>query len=308
MDADWALLDRDFYVDAVMYAVTLSGLYLMLVEGADNEMIRELGRNKGFPACEIVHTLAQLGVVRYSGQRWLWCGAPPDPRRITRIDAVRRWVHLVPFCEEALAPWKHAADDMRLTDSGQEMNTFLIANINPSTGMRWLDIGGGTGDLARQLSQMGVDVTMLDTPSVIARCRTRSFSSVRLVAGDVLAGLPTGPFDVVSAVRFLEEFSATQVRQIFHHMRKQLAPNGIVCVISSVDDNTLWSKLFAIEVASTSPKGRTYSVRTLGILAAREHLALMRMKTHGPYTLIVLRRMTLAGRRKDRDTMQLVEY
>ena len=82
---------------------------------------------------------------------------------------------------------------------------FFVDRVRP--GERVLDIGSGKGELAADLvERAGATVVGIDhDPHHLAFARERfSGERLRFEAGDVLAGLPAGPFDVVVLSNVLE--------------------------------------------------------------------------------------------------------
>ncbi len=297
MDVDWALLGQEFYMEAVIYTAVATGLHALLADGADDSAVGRLGEQCRFPAKAIVEVLGTAGLVQKDAAgRWRWERGAPSAEMVNRMDAVRRWVTLSTPRAEHLASWKRDADDERLSSSGAAINNFVMSVMHPQAGCRWLDIGGGTAELAGTLARSGVQVTVMDTPPVISRMRSQAVPGLTLYAGDALKGLPRGKFGVISAVRFIEDFTSSQVRQLLKTMRSSLAHGGSICLVSSLDDDTLWAKLFAVEISSINPNGRIYSERLLRVLAARERLAVALQAHCGPYALMVLRPARVARR------------
>jgi SAM-dependent methyltransferase len=127
--------------------------------------------------------------------------ADPDKRRAVRellvtYDDVYRELDLAAIAYEGGVHPKH-----RLT----HYHDFFVERVRP--GERVLDIGSGKGELAHDLVvRAGADVVGVDhDPSHLAFARA-NFTHDRLEfrAGDVLAELPAGHFDVVVLSNVLE--------------------------------------------------------------------------------------------------------
>jgi SAM-dependent methyltransferase len=146
--------------------------------------------------------LMPLWVWRPLSRLWLSSlRADPDKRRAVRellvtYDDVYRELDLAAIAYEGGVHPKH-----RLT----HYHDFFVERVRP--GERVLDIGSGKGELAHDLVvRAGADVVGVDRdPSHLAFARA-NFAHDRLEfrAGDVLAELPAGHFDVVVLSNVLE--------------------------------------------------------------------------------------------------------
>ncbi|MFJ8857651.1 class I SAM-dependent methyltransferase [Streptomyces sp. NPDC102451] len=94
-----------------------------------------------------------------------------------------------------------------------------------------LDVGSGSGDLARLLAGRAKAVTALDAdPEITARARelTPATLPVTFAVADVSAELPGGPFDVITCVATLHHLPFTEALTCFG---RQLAPGGTLVVL-----------------------------------------------------------------------------
>ncbi|MET9346091.1 class I SAM-dependent methyltransferase [Streptomyces termitum] len=136
----------------------------------------------------------------------------PGPARARRPSALDRF--------HAAFPWDHNA----------HYHPWILRQL-PARFPRALDIGSGSGDLARLLAGRAGAVHAVDRdPAITARARelTPPALPVSFAVADAAAGLPAGPHDVITCVAALHHlpFTATLVR-----CRRALAPGGTLVVV-----------------------------------------------------------------------------
>ncbi|MCC5479911.1 class I SAM-dependent methyltransferase [Streptomyces barringtoniae] len=132
------------------------------------------------------------------------------PRRL--IDVLHRF--------NAAHPWDHNAHYHR----------WLLRQLPRRFG-RALDVGCGSGDLARLLAGRGERVLGVDAdPEILRRARelTDAAAPVTYTLASAPDGLPPGPYDVVTCVAVLHHlpFAETLTR-----LRRELAPGGTLVVV-----------------------------------------------------------------------------
>ncbi|MFI0978159.1 class I SAM-dependent methyltransferase [Streptomyces sp. NPDC021093] len=136
----------------------------------------------------------------------------------------------------AARPWDHNAHYHR----------WILRQL-PERFDRALDVGSGSGDLARRLaaratgaggaggggaggsggSVVGVDAD----PAMVARARglTRAGAPLTFTTGDAMGdGMPPGPYDVITCVAVLHHLPFAEALARF---RQQLAPGGTLIVV-----------------------------------------------------------------------------
>ncbi|WP_217169914.1 bifunctional 2-polyprenyl-6-hydroxyphenol methylase/3-demethylubiquinol 3-O-methyltransferase UbiG [Streptomyces sp. AC512_CC834] len=94
-----------------------------------------------------------------------------------------------------------------------------------------LDVGSGSGDLARLLATRADEVHGVDSDPVItsrARALTSEEAAASFTVGDALTGLPAGPHDVITCVATLHHLPFTEALDAF---RRHLAPGGTLVVV-----------------------------------------------------------------------------
>lgn len=94
-----------------------------------------------------------------------------------------------------------------------------------------LDVGAGSGDLARRLAARAGAVHGVDSdPEIVARARelTSTAAPVTFTVADVLTGAPAGPHDVITCVAAVHHLPFTEA---LAHFRRHLAPGGTLVVV-----------------------------------------------------------------------------
>ncbi|KAA6213344.1 class I SAM-dependent methyltransferase [Streptomyces albofaciens JCM 4342] len=94
-----------------------------------------------------------------------------------------------------------------------------------------LDVGCGSGDLARLLATRADAVHGIDSdPQITARARelTPSAAPVTFTTADAPAGIPAGPYDVITCVAALHHLPFTDTLTAFRH---HLAPGGTLVIL-----------------------------------------------------------------------------
>ncbi|OKK16145.1 SAM-dependent methyltransferase [Streptomyces sp. CB00455] len=152
----------------------------------------------------------------------------------------------------ALHPWDHNAHYHR----------WIMRQL-PRHFERALDVGSGSGDLARLLASRATSVQGLDAdPAMVARARelTGAALPVRFTAGDALTEIPPGSYDVITCVATLHHLPFSDA---LTHLRRHLTPGGILVVVGvaraqSRSDHLLGAAAIPMNVAMAwiKSKGR----------------------------------------------------
>jgi SAM-dependent methyltransferase len=127
--------------------------------------------------------------------------ANPDRRKAVR-DVLRLYDDTYAAVDRAAIAYD---DGVHAKHRLTRYHDFFVDRVRP--GERVLDIGSGKGELAADLvERAGATVVGIDhDPHHLAFARERfAGERLRFEAGDVLAGLPHGPFDVVVLSNVLE--------------------------------------------------------------------------------------------------------
>ncbi|MDQ0746524.1 SAM-dependent methyltransferase [Streptomyces africanus] len=149
----------------------------------------------------------------------------PLPRRVLR--ALDRF--------HAARPWDHNA----------HFHRWILRQLPGRVGSA-LDVGCGSGDLARLLAGRAERVHGVDAdPAIIARARelTPTAVPVTYTVADAPAGLPAGPYDVVTCVAALHHLPFTEALEAF---RDRLAPGGTLVIVGVARELTPVDRLLSL--------------------------------------------------------------
>lgn len=94
-----------------------------------------------------------------------------------------------------------------------------------------LDVGSGSGDLARLLASRAAAVHGIDVdPAIVDRARelTAPAALVTFTVGDALKDLPPGPYDVITCVATIHQMRFGDALTRF---RQHLAPGGTLVIV-----------------------------------------------------------------------------
>lgn len=252
--------------DAADLAVTVAaaaeaGIFTGLHAGAatPDELARRLGLDAR--AVRIVlPVLAELRLVEVDGSRWSLTergraelGDTASPRYAARglpfwLANLRRWSHLptvlrtgkpVPPEVEPEDPVEAYMAGMLAVPAARVRRTVEEVRARHPEARTALDVGGGPGVYARALAAAGLEVTLLDTPEVIAfgmeACGLADEPRIRLARGDFLADpLPAGPFDAVLLSNVVHLFSPEVARALLRKVAGVTAPGGLVVLGETV--------------------------------------------------------------------------
>ena len=96
--------------------------------------------------------------------------------------------------------WDSAADYERIAQRLAPVHDELVARLEPGPGVRWLDVGTGTGEVARRAAEAGAEVTGIDIASGMVDAARSKVPTATFEVGDAQA-LPyeDASFDVVSS-------------------------------------------------------------------------------------------------------------
>ncbi len=106
-----------------------------------------------------------------------------------------------------------------------------LADVRP--GMRILDLGIGTGNLAQRFVQQGCEVWGVDfSAEMLAKTRVK-LPQVRLVQVDLLTDWPANirpPFDRIVSAYVLHEFTLEGKVAVLRRAARYLAPGGVILI------------------------------------------------------------------------------
>ncbi|MEE1768351.1 class I SAM-dependent methyltransferase [Streptomyces sp. JV185] len=140
-------------------------------------------------------------------------------------------------------PWDHNAHYHR----------WIMRQI-PRRFDRALDVGSGSGDLARLLASRARTVQGLDADhAIVARARelTAPAAPVKFTAGDALTEIPPGSYEVITCVATIHHLPFSDA---LSRLRQHLAPGGTLVVVGvaraqSPGDHLLGAAAIPLNVA-----------------------------------------------------------
>ncbi|MEV5158469.1 class I SAM-dependent methyltransferase [Streptomyces sp. NPDC053728] len=169
----------------------------------------------------------------------------------------------------AARPWDHNAHYHR----------WLLRRLPRRFG-RALDVGSGSGDLARLLAGRATSVEGIDNdPDVVARARDLTAPALPVVftVQDAAVGLPSGPYDVITCVAALHHlpFPGTLAR-----FRGSLTPGGTLVVVGvaraeTFVDHALGALAIPMNVVMALVRNRGRRVARPASMTARTRPAVM---------------------------------
>ncbi|MFJ9679136.1 class I SAM-dependent methyltransferase [Streptomyces sp. NPDC101194] len=135
----------------------------------------------------------------------------------------------------AAHPWDHNAHYHR----------WILRQL-PKGCDRALDVGSGSGDLARLLTKRAKAVHGIDSdPVIVVRARelTAPHAPVAFAVADAPSGIPPGPYDVITCVATVHHLPFTEA---LTHFREHLAPGGMLVVVGLSRESTPGDRLLAL--------------------------------------------------------------
>jgi SAM-dependent methyltransferase len=124
-----------------------------------------------------------------------------------------------------------------------------------------VDIGGGPGSYARELSRRGVSVTLFDRPEVIALVRRdlEGEGRIRFEVGDFNEKIPPGPFDIAYLGSIAHIYGERENRSLYRKVYEALRPGGVIGIGDFVRGRSPFAALFAVNMLVHTETGDTWS-------------------------------------------------
>jgi SAM-dependent methyltransferase len=135
----------------------------------------------------------------------------------------------------AAHPWDHNA----------HFHRWILRQLPRRVGSA-LDVGCGSGDLARLLAIRAERVDAIDAdPAITARARelTPVAAPVTYTVADAPAGIPDQSYDVITSVAVVHQLPFTQALQTF---RDHLAPGGTLVIVGVSREQTATDHLLGV--------------------------------------------------------------
>ncbi|MPY64533.1 class I SAM-dependent methyltransferase [Streptomyces spongiae] len=132
-------------------------------------------------------------------------------------------------------PWDHNA----------HYHAWILRQVPRRFG-RALDVGCGSGDLARLLATRASEVHGIDSdPEIVERAReaTPAGAPVTFAVADALGEGPDGSYDVITCVAVLHHLPLDEA---LAHFRRRLAPGGTLVVVGLARTETLVDQLLGL--------------------------------------------------------------
>lgn len=129
-------------------------------------------------------------------------------------------------------PWDHNA----------HYHPWILRRL-PRRADKALDVGSGSGELARLLASRAGSVHGIDVdPTMVGRARelTDPAAPVTFTVGDALKEVPPGPYDVITCVATLHHLPFGEALACF---RRHLAPGGTLVVVGVCRQTSLGDRL-----------------------------------------------------------------
>ncbi|MGW9031225.1 class I SAM-dependent methyltransferase [Streptomyces sp. NPDC055722] len=142
----------------------------------------------------------------------------------------------------AAYPWDHNA----------HFHRWILRQV-PKRFDRALDIGSGTGDLARLLGRRANKVLGVDSdPRIVAQAQhlTPADAPVAFTVADAMTNTPAGPFDVITCVATVHHLPFAQALTSF---RSLLAPGGRLIVVGLSRPETRVDHLLGLTSVPLNP-------------------------------------------------------
>ena len=140
--------------------------------------------------------------------------------------------------------------------------------------LRLLDFACGTGRILSFVENLATESDGVDiSPAMLERAQKRCRQS-RLAAGDIVQddSLAPGPYDAITAFRFLLNAEPAVRSAVLHALRRRLAPGGLL--IANVHGNANSLRHFSLAYRRWESRGRGASDLMLAEMSPREAQAL----------------------------------
>ena len=162
-----------------------------------------------------------------------------------------------------------------------DATTATLAEL--ATGGRVLELGVGTGRLAAPLAHRGLDVTGVDTSTaMLDRLRGKpGGDDVHVVVGDMVDGLPDGPFDLVFVAynTFFSLLTPARQQACCHAVAQRLPEGGVFVIeafvpevapdtASSLTVRSVTADRVVLSVSTSDPQAQTAEGQYIDITEA----------------------------------------
>jgi len=133
----------------------------------------------------------------------------------------------------------------------------------PAGGGRLLDVGGGPGTYARAFGDHGWQVTVIDIPESLELGGAQLEAwGIEVVAGDITATLPDGPWDCVYLGNVAHLFGPPTAEDLVRRAGAVLARGGRLAIQEVVRGLAAPAALFGVAMLLGTPAGEVYDQAT----------------------------------------------
>jgi len=121
-----------------------------------------------------------------------------------------------------------------------------------------LDVGGAVGHLARHFSRKGVRASLFDRPEVLPVAREFlgvEADGIEMFGGDLTAGLPDGPFDLVYFGNVLHIYSSETNVRVVSEAFSITRPGGTIAIQGYLAERSPAAAMFAVNMLRSTDEG-----------------------------------------------------
>lgn len=132
----------------------------------------------------------------------------------------------------------------------------IVELVSPLAGLKGLDVGTGTGNLAGKLLQIGMPMSAIDQSKQMLKLCAAKYANLELKLGNVLA-IPfmDGSFDFVVSSFALHHLTEPQRELAWVEMMRVLRPGGVLCLADYMIPNQTEADVFLSDlIASKAAK------------------------------------------------------
>ena len=125
-----------------------------------------------------------------------------------------------------------------------------------------LDLGGLHGEYSLEFARRGVRATMQDKEAMVGVARRRgrlAEAGVELFEGDFFEAVPDGPFDLAFCCGITHTFDGTGNVALYRNVRRVVARDGGVAVVTFVRRRNPMAELFAVQMLLNDNGGDTHT-------------------------------------------------
>lgn len=128
-------------------------------------------------------------------------------------------------------------------------------------GAKVLDVGGGPLTYAKAFAALGANVTVLDTPEVVAYMSAflSGEEKIEMAAGDFNQGLPAGPYSLVFLGNICHIYGEHENRNLFKKAEQVLQPNGKIAILDFVRGTGVRAAVFGVNMLVSTVNGGTWT-------------------------------------------------